>query len=107
MTTFVILTSKPGQFHSEPGEGMRPVEAWDYVCEGRVRARFLVAELQAPGRVRVIDDTEPVTVNQVPTKFLESFKDIDGARRELHHLCAFGTVKAELRARHPAEFNAP
>jgi len=26
---FVILTSKPGQFHTEPGPGLVPVEAWD------------------------------------------------------------------------------
>lgn len=106
MSTFVILTSKPGQFHSEPGEGLRPIEAYDYVFEGRVRARFMVAELMAPTRVRVVDETEPVTVNQVPTKFLEPFADVAAARRELQHLCAFGSMNAQLRPRDPAAFNA-
>lgn len=107
MTTYVILTSKPGQFHTEPGDGLVPVEAWDYHCDGRVRARFLVAELPAPTRVRVIDEVEPITVNLVPSKFLESFSDLEAARRELRHLCAFGSVQAELRPRDPAAFNTP
>lgn len=102
---YVILTSKPGQFHSIPGAGMVPVEAYDYVFYGRVRARFLVAELQQPGRISVVDETEPVTVNSVPTKFLESFDDLASARRELAHLCAFGSMQATLQPRDPASFN--
>ena len=47
MPTYVIITSKPGQFRTEPGDGLLPIEAWDYHCDGRVRARFLVAELPA------------------------------------------------------------
>lgn len=101
---YVILTSKPGQFRSEPGEGLVPVEAYDYVFYGRVRARFLVAELLQPTRIRVIDETEPVTVNSVPSKFLESFADLESARRELRYLCAFGSMKAELAPVDPARF---
>jgi ferredoxin len=65
MSTYVILTSKPGHFRTEPGDGLVPVEAWDYHCDGRVRARFLVAELPAPTRVRVIDDSGHGSVNPV------------------------------------------
>lgn len=101
---YVILTSKPGQFRSEPSEGLVPVEAYDYVFYGRVKARFLVAELLQPTRIRVIDETEPVTINSVPTKFLERFEDLDSARRELRHLCAFGSMKAELAPIDPARF---
>ncbi len=107
MTTYVILTSKPGQFRTEPGDGLLPIEAWDYHCDGRVRARFLLAELPAPTRVRVIDESGSDTVNSVPSKFLESFDDIEAARRELRNLCSYGSTRAELRPRDPAAFNAP
>lgn len=103
---YVILTSKPGQFHSEPSADLVPVEAYDYVFYGRVKARFLVAELKAPSRIRVVDETEPVTVNSVPTKFLERFDELADARRELQHLCAFGSMEATLTPRDPGSFNA-
>lgn len=93
---YVILTSKPGQFRTEAGEGLRPIEHYDYLFCGRLRARFVVAELQAPTRVRVVDETEPVTVNLVPSKFLESFETLADARRELDHLCRFGDLDARL-----------
>ncbi|MBL0945095.1 MAG: ferredoxin [Hydrogenophaga sp.] len=104
---YVILTTKPGQFRTEAGEGLQPIEAWDYVFFGRVKARFLIAELLTPTRVRVIDEGEPVTVNSVPSKFLESFQSLDAARRELQHLCSFGSMQASLQPRDPATFNAP
>lgn len=93
---YVILTSKPGQFRTEAGEGLRPIEHYDYLFCGRLRAHFVVAELQAPTRVRVVDETEPVTVNLVPSKFLESFETLADARRELDHLCRFGDLDARL-----------
>lgn len=107
MTTYVILTSKPGQFRTEPSADLRPIEAWDYLCDGRVRARFLLAELPTPTRVRVIDESGQDTVNSVPSKFLESFSDLDSARRELRNLCSYGSTQAELRPRDPAAFNTP
>lgn len=97
MTTYVILTSKPGQFRTEPGPGLRLVEAYDYVFCGRVRARFVIAELEHPTRVRVIDEVPPETVNLVPSKFLEPFGDLQAARRELQALGRFGTMEVELR----------
>lgn len=107
MTTYVILTSKPGQFRTEPNDDLVPIEAWDYVCDGRVRARFLLAELPAPTRVRVVDESGIDTVNSVPSKFLESFPDLESARRELRDLCSYGSTQAELRARDPKAFNTP
>ena len=80
---FVILTSKPGQFHTEIGEGMKPVEAYDYTFCGRKKARFVIAELEAPTRVRIVDETPPPVVNLVPTKFLEKFTTIERARQQL------------------------
>lgn len=99
MTTHVILTSKPGQFRTEVGPGLRPVEAYDYVLCGRVRAQFVIAVLEEATRVRVVDETEPATVNMVPSKFLERFGDLAGARAELQALCSFGTMETQLRPR--------
>lgn len=99
MTTHVILTSKPGQFRTEAGPGLRPVEAYDYVFCGRVRAQFVIAVLEQATRVRVVDETEPVTVNMVPSKFLERFEDLDAARAELRALCSFGSMDTQLQPR--------
>lgn len=104
---YVILTSKPGQFRTEAGAQLRPIEAYDYLFYGRLRARFLIAELLGDSRIRVIDETEPVTVNDIPTKFLEKFQSVEGARRELQHLCPPGDKDAALVARDAASFNLP
>lgn len=99
---YVILTSKPGQFRSELTSGLRAVEAWDYTFYGRLRARFVIAELEAPCKVRIVDETPPQVVNLVPTKFLEKFKSVEGARHELETLAARGGVEATLtQAEHP------
>ena len=104
---YVILTTKPGQFRTEVGPGLNPVEAYDYVFYGRTRARFLIAEISGETRVRIVDETEPVTVNDVPSKFLEKFHEIEGARRELQYLCAFGDMDTTLVPRDVADFNRP
>ncbi|MCX8132580.1 MAG: ferredoxin [Roseococcus sp.] len=92
---YVILTSKPGQFRTEPGPGMRPVEGWDYFFCGRMRAHFLIAELDRPTKVRVVDEEGPI--NPVPSKFLPSFESLEAARAELRSLVSFGSMPVELR----------
>jgi hypothetical protein len=87
---YVILTSKMGEFHTEPGEGMQPVESYDYSFCGRRRARFVIAKLDAPARVKITDETPPRVVNYVRTKFLEKFDTVEGARRELEQLAGAG-----------------
>lgn len=102
---YVILTSKPGQFHTEPGPDLQPIEAHDYVFYGRIRASFLIAKIGEATRVRLIDETEPVTVNLVPTKFLEKFRTLESARRELQQLCPAGDAQSQLLPRDAALFN--
>ena len=87
---FVIVTSKPGQFHAELTEGLRAIEAYDYMVFGRKRAHFVIAELASPTKVRIVDETPPRVVNLVPTKFLEKFRTIENARRELESLATSG-----------------
>ncbi|SAI50510.1 Uncharacterised protein [Bordetella ansorpii] len=93
---YVILTSKPGRFHTQPGSGMTVVQAYDYVFYGQTRAVFEIAALEAPSRVAIIEDEPPHTVNHVSTKFLESFATLDAALAELHHLIRFGSMDAQL-----------
>jgi hypothetical protein len=93
---YVILTSKPGQFRTDVTEGLVPVEAYDYVFHGRVRAQFVIAELTRAMKVTVVDEIYPPIVNRVPSKFLPSFATADAARAELSHLTHYGSVRAAL-----------
>jgi ferredoxin len=105
---FVILTSKPGQYRSEPGAGMQPRERYDYLLCGRLRARFVVAELQGASRVRIVDEADASSVNEVPSKFLPTFERIEQARSELENLVRFGDLDARLvREEVPAAPVAP
>lgn len=94
---YVILTSKPGQFRTEAVEGVRPVEAYDYLFGERPKARFVIAALERETKIRVIDEAEPPVLNLVPTKFLGKYDSIEAARQELEHLTAFGSIRAALR----------
>jgi hypothetical protein len=88
--TFVILTTKPGQYRTEAGEGIEPVERYDYSLGGRTRAQFVIARLEGSPRVKVVDETPPPVVNYVPCKFLPRFESIESARRELQQLASAG-----------------
>lgn len=88
---YVILTSKVGEFHTDAVEGLKPVEAYDYLFCGRKKARFVIAELtDGEARIRIEDETPPPVVNRISTKFLEKFQSVDAARRELEQLASFG-----------------
>jgi hypothetical protein len=104
LLVFVILTSKPGQFRTEAVPGITPVEAWDYLFCGVRRARFVIADLTAETKVRVVDEAPPPKVNMVPTKFLQKFETIEDARRELGHLTRFAGADTALQ---PAPLPAP
>lgn len=95
---YIILTSKPGIYRTEPNADIRLVETWDYVLEGCVRARFQLGELLRETRVRVIGEGDAPTVNTVPSKFLERFETLEAGRHELRQLCSFGTLDARLVA---------
>jgi len=95
---YVILTSKTGQFHTELTDGLRPLQAYDYLFYGQKRAHFIIAELLSDTvRIRVIED-ETAIVNEVPSKFLERFDSVDRAYDELKHLTTFGSMNTVLRA---------
>ncbi len=92
---YVILTSKPGNYRTEAADGMAIVETYDYVFCGTKRAEFAIATLDAPAKVRVVEEGSGV-VNAVPSKFLPHFDDLEGARAELRHLTRFGHMDIVL-----------
>jgi hypothetical protein len=94
---YVILTSKPGQFKTEIVDGLRPLEAYDYLFYGHTKAHFVIAELlNESTRIRVIEDDTAI-VNDVPSKFLEKFETTAQALKELEHLTTFGHMDIKLR----------
>src|SRR3954470_10686271 len=95
---FVILTTKPGQYRTEEGEGLEAVERYDYTLCGRTRARFVIARLEGSPRIKVVDETPPPVVNYVPCKFLPRFETLESARRELSQLARSGGSEFQLTA---------
>ena len=93
---YVILTSKPGQFRTEVVNGLRPLEAYDYLFYGQTKAHFVIAQLLEDRiKIRVIEDGTAI-VNDVPVKFLEKFETTEKALNELRHLTSFGHMQTEL-----------
>ena len=97
---YVILTSKLGIFRTEIGAGLKPVEAWNYSLFGKLRSRFVIAEIEGAPRITLIEEEQPQVVNHVPSKFLQKYDTVAAARRELQTLVRFRDsdmdVKLEL-----------
>ena len=93
---FVLLTSRPGQFRTEPTDGMTAVEAYDYLFYGKATARFVIAELAAESRVRIREETPPGIVNLVSTRFLDKYATLEAARDALRQLASFGSMDIDL-----------
>lgn len=93
---YAILTSKPGRFRSESGAGLVELEAYEYLLGPALLARFVIAQVEANARVRIVDEGDGAAVNSVPAKFLPSFQTIEQARAELRHLTRFGNLDARL-----------
>ncbi|MDQ2926976.1 MAG: ferredoxin [Caldimonas sp.] len=93
---FVILTDKPGIFHTEIGVHMHAVECWDYVFFGRTKARFVIAALDCETRIEVIDEAPPPTVSRVPSKLLKKYATVAEAKRDLDHLIQPGNPGTAL-----------
>lgn len=96
---YVILTTKPGVFRTEAGDGAEILETYDYVFYGRALAVFSIALLRRDIKVVVTEETPPYVVNRVPSKFLEKFASVDAARKELAHLTRFGSMESTLTLR--------
>ena len=78
-------------------DGMRRVEAYDYLFCGRRRAQFVIAQIEGEPKVRIVDEGSPAAVNLVPSKFLPRFDTLEKARRELESLVSFGSIDVSLK----------
>jgi hypothetical protein len=84
IASYVILTSKPGQFRTEAD--LKVVEAYDYLFCGRKRAQFVIAELEGEVKIRIVEESGAPVVNLVASKFLPRFATVDKARAEINQL---------------------
>lgn len=94
---YVVLTSKPGEYRTEPGVGVEVVAAYEYYFHGRFKAVFAIARIQEKSRVRIVEETPNGTTNDIPTRQMEKFATPEQAYEELAGLTRFGTQQAELR----------
>ncbi|MGA3399952.1 MAG: hypothetical protein ABSC95_12095 [Acetobacteraceae bacterium] len=94
---FVILTSRPGQYRTELGDGLQACESYDYLFCGQRKARFVIASLLRDVKIRVIDEAPPEQINDIPCKFLQKFATIEDARGQLECLTSFGGMDTALR----------
>lgn len=94
---YIIVTSKPNEYAAEHGEGIKPVERYDYFFFGNHRATFTIGEVVDPAaRVKIVDAEDPRCVNSVPHKFFGDFDDVEDARGEIQELVRFGAIDARL-----------
>lgn len=92
----VLLTHKPGHFHTEIGEGLEIVAQYDYGFAGRHIARFVVVRLLAPVRIALVDAEPPYRRSLVPAKFLPHFDSLAAAEAELRQLVRIGKLDTYL-----------
>jgi hypothetical protein len=93
---YVILTSKPGEFHTDLVSGLTAVEAYDYFFCGRKRAEFVIAELEREVKIRIVEEAGAAVVNEVPSKFLPRYATLEQARAELRQLAGNAALEATL-----------
>ncbi|WP_445156751.1 hypothetical protein [Halomonas sp. E14] len=95
---YIILTSKLGEYDARPGQGIAPVETYEYFFYGKKKADFTIAEVNGDeGRVNIVETAEDGKTNSVPLKFFERFDSVEAARAELEQLVTFGSIDARLK----------
>ncbi|QJQ95192.1 MULTISPECIES: ferredoxin [Halomonadaceae] len=95
---FIILTSKLDEYDARPGQGVSPIEAYEYFFYGKKKADFTIAQVDGlQGRVSIVETGEGGATNSVPLKFFERFDTLEAARNELKQLVSFGSIDARLK----------
>jgi ferredoxin len=93
---FVILTTKPGVFKSELGDGLAAVEVYDYFLFGRKKAQFVIASIEGSPKITIVEDEPPHIVNRIPSKFLQKYQTVAAAHQELQELTKFSSEDVRL-----------
>ncbi len=97
MATYLVLTSKPGQFNMPITAGLKAVEAYDYLFCGSLRARFVIVEMAEPVRISIIDEEPPYMASTVPSHLVEQHGSLEQARASLDSLVSFGKLDVQLK----------
>ncbi|AQS51580.1 MAG TPA: ferredoxin [Paenalcaligenes hominis] len=93
---YIVLTSKPGEYKTEPGPGTTVLSAYEYKFYDQTKAIFSIARIEPDSRVIITEEGEGGTVNNIPTRQMEKFDTEQEALKELEGLTKFGSIKAEL-----------
>lgn len=94
---YIILTSKLGEYDAKPGQGVTPVEAYEYFFYDLKKADFTIAQVGSDeGRVSIVEVGQEGSTNSVPLKFFEHFDTVEEARAELEQLVTFGSISTRL-----------
>lgn len=93
---YVVLTSKPGIYRTEPGVGTTILRAYEYKFYGKTKAVFSIAFIDDGARVTIIEEGEGGTTNNISTRQMEKFSSEQDAYQELEGLTRFGSIEAEL-----------
>ena len=96
---YVILASRKGEYRSELVDGLVPVEVYDYMFYGRNKARFTIALLEQPVKIRIVDEGPPQRESFVSSKFLDHYDTLENAREALQELVSFGSIDIRLECR--------
>lgn len=93
---FIVLTSKPGEYRTEAGDGTTVLSSYEYRFYNKTKAIFSIAQIKDGARVVIIEEGEDGTVNNIPTRQMEKFTSVEEALSELEGLTQFGSIQAEL-----------
>lgn len=93
---YIVLTTKPGEYRSEGGEGVELIASYEYLFYGKLKAIFTIAKISENARVLIIEEGPDGTTNNITTRQMEKFDSVEAAYAELEGLTNFGTIEAEL-----------
>ena len=94
---YIIITSKPGEFEAQPGDGLEKIESWRYRFGSQTRAIYSICRvLDDKARVLIVDAEDARGVNRVPCKFFGDFADIESARADIRALTSFANLDAGI-----------
>jgi hypothetical protein len=95
-STYIIVTSKPGKFHSELIGTSIQVETYEYYFHSELKAKFSIHQIEEEVQIKITDETLPVAINIISSKFLPRFDHIKMAQKELKTLIPNGSKYVRL-----------
>ncbi|MGG1575823.1 hypothetical protein [Fictibacillus sp. NRS-1165] len=90
MSKYIVLTNKDTYQTTVKGEGLEPVETYDFYFFDKVKATYTIAKVTNDNvKIQLTEHYEGREyVNQIRVKFFETFDTVEAAREELNELVA-------------------